>query len=170
MHHPPPPCCCWLLLLQVVFPDHVPEDVHEQPINIDLTPVVKVSIYDGGRKLSILGVLNIFTNINIYICVCVCVCVCWLSPSVNQVFCRSLSHPSRVGRQSVCLYKTSGVVSPSQQPFSRPPPPPPTHTQNHRARRATAACWWTRPTRRTSPTKKKGGKGGRGVRLCLCLG
>lgn len=32
---------------QVVFPDHVPEDVHEQPINIDLTPVVKGEKGDG---------------------------------------------------------------------------------------------------------------------------
>ena len=32
---------------QVVFPDHVPEDVHEQPVNIDLTPVVKGEKGDG---------------------------------------------------------------------------------------------------------------------------
>lgn len=32
---------------QVVFPDHVPEDVHENPINIDMTPVVKGEKGDG---------------------------------------------------------------------------------------------------------------------------
>ena len=127
MHHPPPPCCCWLLLLQVVFPDHVPEDVHEQPINIDLTPVVKVSIYDGGRKLSILGVLNIFTNINIYICVCVCV----LAQSVSQSGVLSEPVPSISCGPSVCLsVQDIGCRLSLPTTLLTPPPSPPhTHTK-----------------------------------------
>lgn len=35
------------LLCQVVFPDGIPDDVHEVPINIDQTPVVKGEKGDG---------------------------------------------------------------------------------------------------------------------------
>lgn len=42
-----PPPSCVDANTQVVFPGHVPEDVHEVPINIDMTPVVKGEKGDG---------------------------------------------------------------------------------------------------------------------------
>ena len=37
---------------QVVFPEGVPDDVHEEPINIDLTPVRKGEKGDGRVLVS----------------------------------------------------------------------------------------------------------------------